>query len=226
MGNETTHLNSSPASLQESKILKARASLLFDRETIKLVLAVGIIFVVGIFAETASTLLWVHVPEGPFLVFLIVFLFSGFIWLLIPLSILFYNYPSTVEVMSEKIIIKKPMRNPVVIEKKDIMEISITESKIHSLRWVVRLTYIILLVFFFKDTVTKALQDLQKEFPYYIVLNLFLMNFILVAFLIVQLYKFELMAPYQQMLNVTTYSNLKLKFFTDDPEELTGLLKT
>lgn len=118
------------------------------------------------------------------------------------------------------------MRNPVVIEKTDIMEISITESKIHSLRWVVRLTYIILLVFFLKDTVTKALQDLQKEFPYYIVLNLFLMNFILVAFLIAQLYKFELMAPYQQMLNVTTYSNLKLRFFTDDPKELTELLKT
>jgi hypothetical protein len=109
------------------------------------------------------------------------------------------------------------MRKPVVIEKKDIMQISVTENKLHSLRWVVRLTYASLLVFLFADRIMKALQDLQREFPYYIVINLFLMNFIFVAFLLVQLYKFELMAPYQQMLNATTHSNLKLKFFIGLP---------
>lgn len=58
------------------------------------------------------------------------------------------------------------------------------------------------------------------------------MNFVLVSLLLVQSYKFKLVAPYQQNLEVTTYSNLKLKFFTDTPEELTrsfeeltGLLK-
>jgi hypothetical protein len=45
-----------------------------------------------------------------------------------------------------------------------------------------------------------------------------LMSFVL-------LYNTERLIPYQQILNVTTCSNLKFRFFTGEPEELIGFLK-
>lgn len=68
------------------------------------------------------------------------------------------------------------MRKPVVIEKKDIMQISVTRNKIHSLRWLIRSTYVILLVFLFADRIMKTLQDLlhssQRFFFEYIAFTL------------------------------------------------------
>jgi Protein of unknown function (DUF1673). len=117
------------------------------------------------------------------------------------------------------------MHKPVVIENKDIRQISVTRHKDHSLRWLIRLMYVIFIAFFFVKGIIEALQNLKRAFPYYVVISLFLVNFVLVALLLVQSYKFELVAPFQQTVEVTTHSNLKLKFFTDDPEELTRLLK-
>ncbi|AKB51795.1 hypothetical protein MSBRW_2542 [Methanosarcina barkeri str. Wiesmoor] len=49
------------------------------------------------------------------------------------------------------------MRKPVVIEKKDIIQISITRNKNHSLRWLIHLKYAIVLVFFFVEGIMEAL---------------------------------------------------------------------
>lgn len=117
------------------------------------------------------------------------------------------------------------MRKPVIIEKEDIMQISVTRTGNHYLRWTVRLIYVVFIPLYFVKEIMTTLQDMERSFPEYIDLSLFLLNLTVLAMLLVMFYNFELMAPYQQTLKVTTRSNLELSFFTDDPEKLTRILK-
>lgn len=70
-----------------------------------------------------------------------------------------------------------------------------------------------------------TLRDLERSFTDYVVLSLFLAHLSGVVISLVLLYNTELLMPYQQTLNVTTRSNLKLKFFTDKPEEIMATFK-
>ena len=126
--NGNHQLMPSPVSLQDSRILKARASIISGWWV------VTIIF----FIFVASLLLWIYSPEGSFLI-----IFSGPIMFLMPL-ILLLNRPNTVSVISGKIIIKRSIRKPVVIEKEDITQISVTRNGNYSLRWFFRLCYIVI----------------------------------------------------------------------------------
>lgn len=214
MENEKLQLGSSHLSQQESKILKARVNLLYDVETFIIFLIIAFLTIL------TSFLIWIFVPEGSFLV-----IFSGLIWFLIPLSLLLLNRPNTFAVTSGKIIIKRPMRKPVVIDKEDIMQISEKKNISHYMHWLFRLLNVIIIASFFVQGIMESLQNLKRTFPYYIVISLFLERLALVALFIVLAYNFELIAPYQRTLKVTTRSNLKLLFYTNDPEELTRFLK-
>ncbi len=117
------------------------------------------------------------------------------------------------------------MRKPVVIEKEDIIQISVTRTGNHFLRWLMRLIYIVWIPLYFIKEVMTTLCDLKISFPDYVELSQFLRQLAILTMFLIMFYNSEFIAPYQQALKVTTRSSLKLWLYTEEPEELTGFLK-
>jgi hypothetical protein len=201
-----------PAGMQESRVLKARASLVDSGWALWVLIIIFFIVIV-------SFLLWIFSPEGSFLV-----IFSGIIWFLPPLMFLL-NHPNTVAVMSGKIIIKRPLHKPVVIEKEDVTQISVTKNQSHSLRWFLRLFYIACVLLYFVITVMTDLKVLGGSALEYPDLRNFLVQFAQVALFLVLIYNGELVTPYKRVINITRRSDLNLKLYIDEPEEIIGILK-
>lgn len=210
--NRSIQLDSSLVNPHENRIPKVQVSL-FDFEALITTIFVSII------SFTTSLLVWAYIPEDSFLI-----IFSGLVMFLMPL-IFFLNRPNTAVVTSGKIIIKKPLRKPIVVEKEDIRQISVTKNRDHSLRWLIRSFYVIFLPLYLGEGIIKALRNLERSFPDYIVFSLFLVRLAGVAIFLALFYNFELLAPYQQTLKVTTNSNLNLQFYTEKPKELVAILK-
>ena len=210
--NGSIHFGSSPLGPHESRILKLQVSLFPECWAVIIIL----------FTLIISLLLWTYSPEDSFLMIL-----SELILYLPLIPLLLSHRPSTVAVMPEKIIIKRPLRKPVVIEKKDLVQISVTRNENRFLRWPMRLVFLVTLPIILLHTVERIVRDLHLEeaAPFSAKLSLFLLQFFIVAFLLVLYYIFELRAPYQRVLKVTTHSNLKVWIYTEEPEELTAILK-
>lgn len=75
---------------------------------------------------------------------------------LLPLT-LFFNRPKAVTITPEEIRIEIPMRKPIVIKKDDIVQISTTKNYSYSLRWLIRLFYVIAIPFLLYRRDTKEL---------------------------------------------------------------------
>jgi hypothetical protein len=199
----------SSTGLQDRRILKARASILSGWWV------VTIIFLIFI----ASWLLWIYSPEGSFLI-----LFSGLIMFLMPL-VLLLNRPNTVAVISGKIMVKRSISKPVVIEKEDVTQISVTKNGNYSLRWLIRLCYIIIIPLLFVVMILNDLKDLERSALDYTELHFFLTQLSTITTLLVVLYYSELITPYKQILKIATRSSLKLEFYINEPEEILRILK-
>jgi hypothetical protein len=210
--NGSLQISSSPASLGESRTLKACASIFDNRWILWIVIITFLTFIV-------SLLIWTFSPEGSFLI-----LFSGLIWFLLPL-IFFLNRPNTVEVISGKILIKRPLHKPFVLEKEDFTQISVKKNKDHSLRWFFRLLNIALISLYLVVTIMMDLKALERSSPEYHEFSTFLIQLSSITTLIVLYYNGELEMPYQQIINITTRSNFKLRLYIDEPEEILGILK-
>jgi len=128
---------------------------------------------------------------------------------------------------NDLLLIDEPSKGlaPIVVEKEDIRQISVTKNRDHSLRWLIRSFYVIFLPLYLGEGIIKALRNLERSFPDYIVFSLFLVRLAGVAIFLALFYNFELLAPYQQTLKVTTNSNLNLQFYTEKPKELVAILK-
>jgi len=210
--NRSIQLSYSPVGLQENRNFKAHVSLFPGWKPVIIIL----------FAAVISFLLWIYSRENSFL-----FILSQLI-LYLPLVVpLLSHFSSTVAVMPEKIIIKRPLRKPFVIEKEDIKQISVPKNENHSLRWPMRLFYLATISIILLRTVERINRDLQLEeaATFSAKLSLFLGKFLIVSFLLVLYYIFELRAPYQQVLKVTMHSNLKIWIYTEEPEELKAFIK-
>lgn len=151
-------------------------------------------------------------------------IFSGLIIFLMPLM-LFLNRPNTASVMPGKIIIKKPMHKLTVIKKEDIKQISVRRTGNPFICWLMRLLYVIWIPLYFKKEIMTTLHDLKMSFPDYVELSLFLSQLALLAMFLVMFYNSELTAPYQRAIKVTTKSNLKIWLYTEEPEEITAILR-
>ncbi|MDR7666226.1 DUF1673 family protein [Methanosarcina sp. Z-7115] len=185
--NGNLQLMPSSAGLQENRTLKARVNLVDYRWILRALL-------IGFLALIASLLLWTYSPEDSYLI-----IFSGLIMFLLPLIFLL-NRPNAAKIIPGKIIIKQPMRKPVVIEKEDVTQISLTKNESHSLRWLIRL----FCVFFFVVTIMMDLKDLERLATDYSKLSISLTKLSKITFFLVLYYNFELLVPYQQTLKVTT----------------------
>ncbi|WP_231582981.1 DUF1673 family protein [Methanosarcina sp. MTP4] len=210
--NRSLQLSSSPVGLEENRILKAHVSLFPGWKPVIIIL----------FAAVSSFLLWIYSHENSFL-----FILSELILYLLLVVPLLSHFSSTVAVMPEKLIIKRPLRKPVVIEKRDIKQISVPKNDNHSLRWTMRLFYLATISIILLHAVERINRDLQLEeaATFSAKLSLFLGKFLVVSFLLVLYYIFELRAHYQRVLKVTMHSNLKVWIYTEEPEELTAILK-
>lgn len=203
---------SSPVSLQERKALKARASIFDDRWILWLII---IIF----FTAIVSLFIWVYSPEGSFLI-----LFSGLIWFILPFPF-FLNRPNTVAVISGEILIKRPLCKPFILEKEDVTQISVKKNKDHSLRWFFRFLSIACISLYLAVTIMMDLKTLERSALEYPDISNFLIQLSFITILLVQYYNGELEMPYQQVINITTRSNLKLRLYIDEPEEIMKILK-
>ena len=61
--------------------------------------------------------------------------------------------------------------------------------------------------------------------PAFVKLSSILVYFWIVAYILVIYYIFELAAPYQQILKITTLSNLNLELYTEETEEIMAIFK-
>ena len=210
--NRNIQLVPSSLGLHESGILKVRASL-FDGRWILWIL------IITFFTIIVSLFFWTCIPEGSYLV-----IFSGLIMFLMPLM-LFLNHPNTASVIPGKIMIKKPMRKLVVIKKEEIKQISVKRTGNRFGCWLIRLIYVIWIPLYFKKEIMTTLYDLKMLFPDYIELSQFLRQIALLTMFFIMFYNSELVAPYQQALEVTTNSNLRIWLYTEEPEKLTTILR-
>jgi hypothetical protein len=126
-------------------------------------------------------------------------LFSGLIWFLIPLMFLL-NRPNTV--------------------------VSVKKNKDHSYRWLFRLFFITFILLFLSQIILNDLRILGGSATEYPDISNFLIQFAQVTFFLVLFYNGELVAPYQQVINITTRSNLKLRLYIDELEEIMAIIKT
>lgn len=210
--NRNIQLVPSSLGLHESGILKVRASL-FDGGWVLWIL------IITFFTIIVSLFFWTCIPEGSYLV-----IFSGLIMFLMPLM-LFLNHPNTASVIPGKIMIKKPMRKLVVIKKEEIKQISVKRTGNRFGCWLIRLIYVIWIPLYFKKEIMTTLYDLKMLFPDYIELSQFLRQIALLTMFFIMFYNSELVAPYQQALEVTTNSNLRIWLYTEEPEKLTTILR-
>jgi hypothetical protein len=210
--NENFQWRSSPASLQEGRILKARANIVDSGWILR-------VLVVSFFTVIVSLLLWTFSPKGSFII-----IFSGLIWYLLPLIFLL-NQPNAVSEMSEKININRPFHKPVVIGKEDVAQISVKTNQSHSLRWGFRLFYFVFIPLYIVMGLRTDFKGLEVSALEYIDISLLLSHFAGVAIFLVLIYNGEITTPYQQAINITTRSNQKLWLYTNEPEEILRILK-
>jgi Protein of unknown function (DUF1673) len=202
----------SSTGLRESKILKGHAVLSRDLGIVKITLTLLIILIVMTYVSVNSNL------DS------ILHIFYSFIQYLALLALILYNR-TTVMLTPEKIIIRRYLFKSLILQKEDIAQISVSKNKGHSYRWPLRLLVLATLAIRLPQIVESIIRTLQESAPVSEKFSLVLVQFWSIAFVLVIFYIFELLTPYQQILKITTCSNLNLEFYVDEPEEIMSILK-
>ncbi len=198
------------AGLQEGKVLKGKF----------LNKGYGIVKII-ITALVISLILGLCSPAGSFF-----HLFPSLIPYLTLLALILYNR-TTVMLTPEKVIIRRHLFRSLVLRKEDIVQTSVSKNKGNSLRWPLRLLVLVTLAIQLPRIVESIARDLQMEAaPTFVILSSVMVDFWIVAYvLVIYFYIFELTVPYQQVLKITTRSNVNLEFYTDEPEEIMATFK-
>jgi Protein of unknown function (DUF1673) len=228
--NESLQLMPYPAGLQEGKVLKAQAmykglgiaKILFSMLVVLLLPIVISLFGFGFSPSPTG-------PDHNVVIFdpnlsLILDIYLTLILYLALLAIILYNR-TTVMLTHEKIIIRRHLFKSLVLQKEDIVQISVSKNKGHSYRWPLRLLILVTLAIRLTQIVESTTGVLRESAPVSSKLSLVLVEFWGIAFVLVIFYIIELLTPYQQILKITTHSNLNLEFYVDEPEEIIGILK-
>lgn len=199
------------ANLQESKVLKAQVSLSRDCGIAKIVFPALIVFIISAIYISGNSVFDIL----PFLIMYLAFL-----------VLILYNR-NTVKLTPEKVLIHRHLFKPLVLQKDDILQISVSKNKNHTYRWPTRLltfTFLAIQLHLIVEGIIRGLQ-IRETSPISAKLTLFLGEFLVVAFLLTLYYILELLTPYKQALKVTTHSDLNLEFYIEEPEELIAVLR-
>lgn len=201
----------SPADLQEGKILKAHATLSRDGGIVKLNLMLLITLFLMIYLSMISNFDFTQL-----------YLFIQYLALL---ALILYNH-TTVMLTPKKLIIHRHFFKSFMLRKEDIVQTSVSRNKGNSFRWPMRLFLLALFAIQLPHTVESITRDLQmKGAPAFVILSSIMEDFWIVAFFFVLYYIFELTVSYQQILKITTRSNLNLEFYTEEPEKIMAAFK-
>ncbi len=131
------------------------------------------------------------------------------------LTLIFYNR-NTVMLTPEKIVIRRHLFKSLVLQKEDVAQISVSKNKGYTYRWPLRFLFLAALIFTLPQTIENITRGLSMETtPLSYKLIGVLVSFWSIAFAVVIYYIFELVAPYQQVLKITTRSNLNLELYID-----------
>lgn len=207
------HLIPSPSDFQDGKILKTLV-LYKGYGIIKITVSLLILLILMIYISMISNL-------DPFS-----HIFYSFIQYLALLALILYNH-TTATITPDKIIIRRILFNSLVLRKEDIMQTLLSKSKSHLYRWLLRLSFFVVLtiqLFQITESITRDLQ--MGAVSAFVKLNAVMADFWIVAYVLVIYYIFELTVPYQQILRVTTRSNLNLEFYTKNSEDLMSIFES
>jgi hypothetical protein len=201
----------SPADLQEGKILKGQVSFSRDGGIVKMTSALLIILILMIYLSMISNFDFTQL-----------YLFIQYLALL---ALILYNH-TNVMLTPEKLIVHRHFFKSLVLRKEDIVKTSVSKNKGNSFRWPLRLLILIVLAIQLPHIVESITRDLQMVgAPAFVILSSIMEDFWIVAFVFVLYYIFELTVSYQQILKITTRSNLNLAFYTEEPEEIMAAFK-
>jgi len=229
--NGNLQLMSSPKSLQEGRVLKAKVlykglGIAKIYLPILLVLFLPIIIKFLGFGFSSPT-----GPEHNVVIFdpglnLILLIFQTLFIYLALLAVILYNRTTTAVLTPEKIIIRRHLFKSLVLQKEDIAKISVSMNRNCTYRWVLRLLLLAAFIYTLHQPIESITKELSVETtPLLYKLIGVLSSFWIIANTLVFYYIFELVAPYRQVLKITTCSNLNLEFYTDEPEEIMSILK-
>jgi ABC-type antimicrobial peptide transport system permease subunit len=157
------------------------------------------------------------------------FIFDTFLPLILYITLLaliLYNRTTAV-LTPEMIVVQRCLFKSLILRKEDITQIKASKNKGHSYRLPLRLLLLAVLITTLPQTIERITRSLYTETtPLSYKLIGVLVDLWMVAYiLVIYYYVFELAAPYQQVITITTRANLNLEFYTDEPEEIMGILK-
>ena len=156
------------------------------------------------------------------------FIFETFLPLVLYITLLaLILYNRTTAVLTPKmIVVQRRLFKSLILRKEDITQIKASKNKGHSYRLPLRLLLLAVLITTLPQTIERITRSLYTETtPLLYKLIGVLVDLWMVAYILVIYYVFELAAPYQQVITITTRANLNLEFYTDEPEEIMGILK-
>ncbi|MCD4843546.1 MAG: hypothetical protein K8R25_03565 [Methanosarcinales archaeon] len=170
---------------------------------------------------------------GVTIMFLDGFFFSHtYLTSIIGFSIIFIGYAiyllqshTVVNFTGDTVIIHKPLRKPIIINKEEIKNTEIKKNESYTFRWIFRIIFIVLLIYMVINTINEIHLCEQQSYPFIEMLfSIVSINlaFILVLILIIGS---EIRSPYPTALKLVMGSHRYIILCVDDPDKYINKLQ-
>ncbi|HJH31149.1 MAG TPA: DUF1673 family protein [Methanosarcinaceae archaeon] len=131
---------------------------------------------------------------------------------------------TTVELLSDKIIINRPFLRSLLIQKNEITKTQVIKNSSHTTRWILRLASLIMLVFLATHSINAIQLNIEQSLPMLrTIVNIFTMLLVTVWFAVMY-YNFEIRTHYKAALNVVI-NKRQFMFYVDNPDEFSVMLQ-
>lgn len=143
--------------------------------------------------------------------------------ILLTSMILFVQDRTTIELISNAIVIKRPIFKPVEISKDSILKIEVLKNPNHRFRWAVISLVITGLISWSINAIDKLSRVLEKDPVIYFIYMVFI-EFTILIFVIVLTYKWYIRSKYENFLKITSKTNREVSIYVGDPAEIANKL--
>lgn len=164
-----------------------------------------------------------------FLIVGLVLPFSSFFFVLSILSILltsvilFVQDKTTIELISNAIVIKRTTFKSVEISKDSILKIEVLKNPNHRFRWAITSLVIIGLIFWLMNVIDTLSRVLERD-PFLYFIAMAFAESTLLIFVIVLTYKWYIRSKYENYLKITSRTNREVNIYADNPTEIVNKL--
>lgn len=132
---------------------------------------------------------------------------------------------TTIELISNAMIIKRTIFKPVEISKESILKIEVLKNPNHRFRWAVISLVIIGLIYWLMNAINTLSRALERD-PFLYFIYMVFIEFTILIFVIVLTYKWYIRSKYENFLKITSKTNRKVSIYADDPAEIANKLGT